>query len=223
MYKPAIGLLAVATALLAMLLVACGGEEEPTAPAAAGQPEATNTAEAMMEEATATPEALTPTTTPIPWSPLPADGKCRSGLVLKPGESCTHEYSFEIGTTISASGVSPIIEEVANEFFVDTDGKGYYGDNSYGRTSFSSRVHYGDVVTAFIAYAQSDGTFYIEEATSNDSFASPSQPDTASAPDCSAGLILSVGESCVLASGGEFLSIPMGEVALVVPFVAAAV
>ena len=38
-----------------MLLVACGDEEEPTAPTAAGQPAATPTVEAIAEEATATP------------------------------------------------------------------------------------------------------------------------------------------------------------------------
>ena len=66
------------------------------------------------------------------------------------------------------------------------------------------------MVFTFIAYAQSDGTFYIEEATSNDSFASPSQQDTASTADCSLGMVLSVGESCVLASGGEFSVNPDG-------------
>ena len=69
MYKPTIGLLVLATALLAMLLVACGGGEEPTAPAAAGQSAATPTVEAMMEEATPTPEP-TPTATPTPAPPL---------------------------------------------------------------------------------------------------------------------------------------------------------
>ena len=59
----ALGLLALA-ATLAMLLVACGGEEEPTAPAAAGQSAATPTVEAMMEEATATPVPV-PTAAPI--------------------------------------------------------------------------------------------------------------------------------------------------------------
>ena len=56
--KEALALAALA-AVLAMLLAACGGGEEPTAPTAAGQPEASSTAEAMVEAAP-TPEP-TPT------------------------------------------------------------------------------------------------------------------------------------------------------------------
>ena len=66
----ALGLLALA-AILAMLLVACGDEEEPTAPAAAGQPEATPTVEAMMATPTPRPTPTlaaiaAPTPTPTP-------------------------------------------------------------------------------------------------------------------------------------------------------------
>ena len=86
----ALGLFALAT-ILAMLLVACGGEEEPTATSAPQQAaatptptaeammeEPTPTAEAMMEEATPTPEAMmeaaTATPTPRPTAtPIPVD------------------------------------------------------------------------------------------------------------------------------------------------------
>ena len=86
----ALGLLALA-AILAMLLVACGDEEEPTAPAAAGQSAATNTVEAMMEEAIATPTP-TPTVTPAPIpEPTPVVmGDCRDGMRLQPGEGCRY-------------------------------------------------------------------------------------------------------------------------------------
>lgn len=158
-----------------------------------------------------------PTTTalaaPVSWQPLPADGKCRSGMVLRQGESCIHEYSYQIGESIGASGVTPIVEEVSIDFLVDADGEGsYYGRNG-GPTddiSISRSTPYGSDIK-FIAYAQSDGTFYIEEATSNDSFASPAQPDTASAADCSVGMVLSAGESCALAGGGEFSIEPDGK------------
>ena len=98
----ALGLLALA-AISAMLLVACGDEEEPTAPAAAGQPAATPTVEAMMEEATATPVPIQtatprPTVTPRPTAtprPTPEPtpvvlGDCRDGMRLQPGEGCRY-------------------------------------------------------------------------------------------------------------------------------------
>ena len=95
---------AVALALasiLAMLLVACGGAEEPPSPAAAGQPEATPTVEAMMEEAPATPDPIptsTPRPTATPWptatpnlEPTPVVlGDCRDGMRLQPGEGCRY-------------------------------------------------------------------------------------------------------------------------------------
>jgi hypothetical protein len=89
--KRALGLFALAS-VLAMLVVACGGEEEPTATSAPQQAAATPTptaeammekptptAEAMMEEkATPTPEAMTekPTPTPRPAptaTPIPVE------------------------------------------------------------------------------------------------------------------------------------------------------
>lgn len=92
--KQAIGLFALA-AVMAMLVVACGGEDEPTAtsqPDTSSQPaaptatptaammaeEPTPTAEAMMEEATPTPGAMTetpdPTPTPRPTpTPIPVE------------------------------------------------------------------------------------------------------------------------------------------------------
>ena len=98
----ALGLLALA-AILAMLLVACGDEEEPTAPAATGQPVAPPTVETMMEEATATPVPIQtatprPTVTPRPTAtprPTPEPtpvvlGDCRDGMRLQPGEGCRY-------------------------------------------------------------------------------------------------------------------------------------
>ena len=135
---------------------------------------------------------------PVPWKPLPADGKCLEGLVLKPGESCLHEYSYQAGLSIGASGTAPIIEDASNEFSVDADGNPSYrtsssggmteivqqalgnrenpvpgiaqgcaGDSRYSRSSTSvSYICQGkDGRIVFIAHAQSDGTFYIEEAT----------------------------------------------------------
>ena len=84
----ALGLLALA-AILAMLLAACGDEEEPTAPAAAGQLAVPPTVEAMMEEATATPDP-TPTATPIPEPTPVVLGDCRDGMRLQPGEGCRY-------------------------------------------------------------------------------------------------------------------------------------
>ena len=59
----ALGLFALA-AILAMLLGACGGEEEPTAPAAAGQPAATPTATPTLEPTAAPTATSRPTATP---------------------------------------------------------------------------------------------------------------------------------------------------------------
>ena len=69
----ALGLFAL-SAILAMLLVACGGEEEPTATSAPQQAAATPTptAEAMMEEATPTAEAMMEAATPTPEAMMEA-------------------------------------------------------------------------------------------------------------------------------------------------------
>ena len=143
---------------------------------------------------------------PVPWEPLPADGRCRAGLVLKPGESCLHEYSYESGFSISASGTSPIIEEVSTEFSVGADGEAYYGNRSWGDSvsytlSFAGSTVGGekvgdDFTISFIAYAQSDGTFYIEEATQVSAY--DSQPDV---PSCSDGMVLQEGDSCAVGDG----------------------
>ena len=212
--QPGLRTITVLLSMLAILAAACGKADDT----------ALNAATAGQSTTTAQPATTTVSTTalpaPVPWQPLPADGKCRTGMVLRQGESCTHEYSYEAGTTISASGASPIIEKVSNDFVVNADGEGSYRRHPHraGTLSLStsptsiSRSHtIGDMVFKFIAYAQSDGTFYIEEATSNDSFASPSQPDTTSAADCSLGMVLSEGESCALPAGGEFSVEPDGK------------
>lgn len=227
--QPGLRITAVLLSALAILAAACGSTEN------------TENAESSLTTTTQ-PTSTTTQPAPVPWQPLPADGKCRSGMVLREGESCTHEYSYEAGTVIGASGASPIVETVINDFLVHADGKGRYGaarnERTYtteellagadlndstgkqhggtfsqsGSPSSISRSHtIGGMVFKFIAYAQSDGTFYIEEATSNDSLASASQPDTASAADCSVGMVLSVGDSCALAGGGEFSIEPDGK------------
>ena len=225
--QPGLRIITVLLSALAILAAACGSTDN------------TDSSVTTTTQPTSTPELADP----VPWQPLPADGKCRSGMVLRQGESCTHEYSYEAGTVIGASGASPIIETVINDFLVYADGKGRYGaprsersytteelisgagvgNDSTGKrhggtlslssspTSISQSHTIGDMVFKFIAYAQSDGTFYIEEATSNDSFASASQPDTTSAADCSVGMVLSVGESCGLSGGGEFSVEPDGK------------
>ena len=78
--------LAALAGILAMLLVACRIEEEPTAPADAGQPAATPTVEATMEEATATPVPVPmstprPTATPRP-TPAPPLNVYESGQTI---------------------------------------------------------------------------------------------------------------------------------------------
>ena len=72
--------LAALVGILAMLLVACRIEEEPTAPADAGQPTATPTVEVMMEEATATPVPV-PMSTPRP-TPAPPLNVYESGQTI---------------------------------------------------------------------------------------------------------------------------------------------
>ncbi len=216
-------IVAVLLSALATLASACGSTSTAESTPSTTE-ETTESSTITTEETTAEQPA------PVPWEPLPADGECRSGMVLRQGDSCTHEYSCEAGFSIGASGSSPIIVEVSNVFTVNAKGEPIYGrpfdeaeqeqigrdcpaDTSFSRsaTSIHRTQTINDMVFEFIAYAQSDGTFYIEEATTNDSF--PSQPDTTSADDCSVGLVLSEGESCALADGGE-VSVDAGKVCL---------
>ena len=136
MHKPAIGLLVVATALLATLLVACGGDEGPNPTADAGQPAAPPTVEAMREDTTATPVSVltsmprptgTPTSTPatplnvyesgqtIPDFPSGSPNVVRGSaslqisggnVVITMGNGGTVEYSHATYTCVSAEGCS---------------------------------------------------------------------------------------------------------------------
>ncbi len=136
-----------------------------------------------------------------PGIALPADGLCRSGVVIQKGESCTHTYSYSAGVTFSSSGSTEIFETEEIEFRVDDDGIGHYGDRLSG-TSLESTVNLGDDKIVFIARGRDDGSFFIEEATQRelDDFL---DPDLVGLP-CLEGLELEPGERCRLQGGGEF-------------------
>ena len=219
-------IITVLLAALAILAAACGNADD------------TDSGSATVEQPTTIAQPATTDPVPVPWQPLPADGKCRSGMVLRQGESCTHEYSCEAGISLGGSVESdagPIIVEVSNVFSVDASGEPHYGrspseaeperppddlavfdterwieslencpaNRRISRSSISVQ-NINNMLFEFIANAQNDGTFYIEEAATNDSLESPNQPDATSAADCSVGMILSVGESCALVDGAIF-------------------
>ena len=142
---------------------------------------------------------------PVPWSPLPADGKCRTALVLRPGESCVHEFSYLADVRIDDSGVNAIFKEVSNRFHVDSEGTAHYGDNLSG-TTLRSTLDLGDQVVSFEAGVQSDDTFYIQEASQ------PELPPVAEGvPNCGARTVLDAGESCALSGGNSFSVEPSGQ------------
>ena len=177
---------------LVVLASACGSAEVEDATATAG---------GAVEGATTTrlPTASQPaaatTSTPVPWRPLPADGKCRAGMVLRAGESCDHVFPGGEVSTISSEGVS--ITPVSNRFYVDDNGRGYYESQAGSFKRYESSIEYsvdfGEGPVRFVALKQSDGTFYIETAD---------QPDYAD--PCSNGMTLEVGESCSWPGGGSF-------------------
>ena len=143
----------------------------------------------------------------FPHTGVPANGMCQTGLVLTAGEDCMHEFSFRSGTSISDSGAEPIVETISNRFYVDSDGIGYYGD-SEGATAITRNLSIGDVTFTFAAYSQSDGTFYIEEATqSTVDPVSSTQPTSA---NCKIGMELAAGDRCTLEGGLEFYAMPDG-------------
>ncbi len=176
---PVVRIIALLLAVLAILAAGCGSTDDSSV------------------------VAWEPDSSVVAWEPLPVDGKCRSGMVLRKGESCTHEYSYQVGTSIDESGTNAIFEEVSKDFFVDDDGRGNY-DGLGPTDEISSSTTVGDMDFRFIGHAQSDGTFYIEEATSSEPGESEGRLDTAGAVDCSVGMVLSAGESCWLVGGGEF-------------------
>lgn len=102
---------------------------------------------------------------PIAWTGVPADGKCRSGLVLRTGDECQHEYFYRSGTRISEDGVEPIFESISNRFYVDGDGVAHYERLSTTNGTIRHSLNIGERSIVFEALAQSDGTFYIQEAT----------------------------------------------------------
>ena len=167
MHKPAIGLLAVATALLAILLVGC--TDEPTVqlirtatPTSVPPPTSTavptQASEPMPESTTAptgpsrptpTPEstamptttrrpAATPTSTAAPTLDSPGDRRCRAEMVMREGDYCT----------VSIPRVN-----VGTERFEIRDGRGCYG-NLCGGT--------GLTLNDFIAHKNSDESWTIE-------------------------------------------------------------
>lgn len=137
-----------------------------------------------------------------PGIALPADGMCRSGVVVKKGERCTHAYSYRSGISITSEGAQPIVKNEAIEFRVDDDGFGHYGDRLSG-TSLESTVDLGDEKKiVFIARGRDDGSFIVEEATQIHYDAS--QASDGGGPSCTEGLELKPGERCTLPGGGEF-------------------
>ena len=101
---------------------------------------------------------------PIAWTGVPSDGRCRSGLVLRAGEECQHQYSYRSGTRISEDGVEAIIESRSIRFYVNQDGIGHYGESG-GATHLTRTVTIGELPITFKGHTQSDRTFYIQEAT----------------------------------------------------------
>ena len=171
----ALGLLALA-AILAMLLVACGSEAEPTAPAAGGQPAATPTVEAMMEEAILTPE---PTTVVL--------RDCRNGMRLRPGEGCRYTgggspqanvvLSVQHDGAICREG-GPVKQEIGGGT-INVDSLRLCSSGGFeGDAAFQSEI---------VASSNDDGswTFY-EPASRGDS-------------PCSAGLVMREGDYCTVA------------------------
>ena len=135
-----------------------------------------------------------------PGIALPADGKCRARVVLQEGENCVHEYSYAIGTLITASGAQPLVESASIVFRVDSDGIGHYGDKLSG-TSIKHTIEIGDEKIAFEAYARDDGSFYIEQATQTEPVDGASAAG-GNGPTCAVGMSLGTGESCQLPDGG---------------------
>lgn len=146
--------------------------------------------------------------TPVPWSPLPLDGRCQSGLVLQPGESCVHTFTYVEDVRIDDSGVTAIVGEVVNRFRVDSEGLAHYGENLSG-TTLTSAMDIGDRTVTFSASRQSDGTFYIEEATPLEQL--DLSAAIAEGLPCETGAELLPGESCALSATSTFSVQPDGQ------------
>ena len=146
--------------------------------------------------------------TPVPWSPLPLDGKCRSGMVLQPSESCVHEFSYVAEINSSGTAVYVVVERASNRFAVDSEGVAHYGKVLSG-TTLRSSVDLGNEVVTFAAGIQSDDTFYIQEATQL------SQLDLTQVIGgvlaCELGAELRPGEGCALSGTSTFSSEPSGQ------------
>jgi len=128
-----------------------------------------------------------------------ADNTCRAGEVIRSGDSCLHEYSYQTGTTISDDNVETIVEQESILFRV-IDGIGYYGDDLSG-TSIESTISIAGELIAFVAVQQDDESFLIVEATQTDDLARPSATESASV--CALGQTLASGDSCDLSGGGQ--------------------
>lgn len=167
----------IAGCLALALLAACGGDAEIGSAA----PEGSAAAEGEAAD-------------------LPADGRCRAGVIVGESQSCIHEFSYQTGTRITDSGAEPIVERQAITFRVDSDGTGHYGDRLSG-TEINSTVTVGDIRIAFVASARDDGSFLVEEATEVEHSPPPQPSPDGSA--CTVGAVLAPGDSCTLA-GGDF-------------------
>ena len=193
----------------AALLAACGQAAQTDGDATAG-----------VAATTVPPKPSTGTAsepTPVPWQPLPADGQCQTGMVLKEGDSCNFQYSMPIGMIIDASGPSEIVSDRSFEFRVSRfgrpcigtdcriEGTWYQGSPDKEITGYdpegtgylhSMTLPDGSEVR-FSSQRQSDGTYYIEEASISGS-------TLPLASTCEVGMTLQVGESCEFPDGGEF-------------------
>ena len=170
-----LGLLALA-AILAMLLVACSDEEEPTVPAVPRQPAATPTVEAVMEEAPATPVPV-PTSTSIPEPTPEVLGDCRDGMRLQPGEGCryTGGGSPQANVVLSVQQDGAICREggPAKQFGLTIDNLRICASNGFERDdAFQSEI---------VASANADGswTFYESRLSASRPRATPTPIPTA--------------------------------------------
>ena len=135
----------------------------------------------------------------------PIDGTCAAGIVLRAGEECRHEYSWVADTHIGAGGVArPTIESASITFRVDTQGVGHYGNMLWGRR-IERNLDIANDIIGFSAFAQSDGSFYIERADTT--VASPGPPEWEwGGPACTKRMVLRAGDSCRIPSdAGKFV------------------
>ena len=161
-------ILALALILL-LTLAACGQDagtdgNEPTGTAATAiptVPPATTTAAAPTVETDSNDG--TEIKTEIPGVRT-ADGKCHAGMVLKAGESCDYEISFVIFDVTQSKSFEFRVGSDGNASWVEENGASVAVDVAF---ALSNQVD-GDE-SRFAVQQQSDGTYFIEEASTFES------------------------------------------------------